>query len=132
MKKLFIMTLVSATIFFSCNKFDLLKELKEGKEAPENLCPVVAESAVPQAVRDSFKIRYPSTGVTTWFNKDGVAFCASFLSSGVEKLAQFSNDGSFVKEEIETHQEGEHEDSTTTAGGKLSGGCECETDNEKD
>lgn len=124
MKKLFILTLVSATIFFSCKK--------EGKEAPENLCPVVAESAVPQAVRDSFKSRYPSTVVITWFNKDGVAFCASFLSSGVDKLAQFSNDGSFVKEELESHQEGEHEDSTAT-GGKINGGCECETaDNEKD
>ena len=118
------MILVSAAIFFSCKK--------EAKEAPENLCPVVAESAVPQAVRDSFKIRYPSTAVTTWFNKDSAAFCAAFLSSGVEKLAQFANDGTFIKEEIETHQEGEHEDSTSAAG-KLNGGCECETaDKEKD
>ncbi|MDQ6609991.1 MAG: hypothetical protein M3Y85_09250 [Bacteroidota bacterium] len=117
MKKLIILTLVSAAIFFSCKK--------EAKEAPENLCPVVAESAVPQAVRDSFKIRYPSTAVTTWFNKDGVAFCASFLFSGVEKLAQFANNGSFIKEEIETNQNGEHEDSTS-ADGKLNGGCECE------
>ena len=124
MKKLFILILVSATIFFSCKK--------EAKEAPENLCPVVVESAVPQAVRDSFKVRYTSTAVTTWFNKDGLAFCAAFLSSGVEKIAQFSNNGIFIKEEIETHQKGEHEDSTSGAG-KLTGGCDCEIpDKEKD
>jgi hypothetical protein len=87
----------------------------------------VVPSAVPQLVKDSFAARYPATNVTTWFNKDSVAFCAFFISSAnIEKLAQFANNGSFIKEEVETQQDGQHEDSTVT-GGKVTGGCECET-----
>ena len=103
---------------------------KESKEA-ENLCPVVAASAVPQVVKDSFAVRYPATIVTTWFNKDSVAYCAFFIISGVEKLAQFANNGTFIKEEIETHPEGEHQDNTGT-GGKTTTGCECETPHDGD
>jgi len=105
---------------------------KEAKEKAENLCPVVAASAVPQVVKDSFAVKYPATTVITWFNKDSVAYCAYFVTSAnVEKLAQFANNGSFIKEEIETHQEGEHEDSTGT-GGKTTTDCECETHKEGD
>ena len=125
MKKVLLLAVISATlIFFSCKK--------EGKEQPENHCPVVAASAVPQVVKDSFALRYPATNVITWFNKDGVAFCAYFLTSAnVEKLAQFADNGIFIKEEIETHQDGEHEDNTAT-GVKVNGGCECETHKEGD
>lgn len=120
MKKVFLLVAVSATIlFFSCKK--------DGKEKDENLCPVVAASLVPQVVKDSFAVRYPATSVTTWFNKDSVAFCAFFITSAnVEKLARFANNGLFIKEEIEMHQDGQHEDSTAT--GDKAGGCECDTE----
>jgi len=110
--------------FFACKK--------EGKEKTENACPVIAANLVPQVVKDSFAVRYPATTVTTWFNKDSVSFCAYFITSAnVEKLARFDNNGSFIKEEIELYQEVEHPDTTGT-GGKLSGGCECETHKETD
>ena len=112
-------TLSAAVIFISCKK--------ERKEKAENYCPVVTANLVPQVVKDSFTVRYPATTVTTWFNKDSVAFCAYFITTAnVEKLAQFANNGTFIKEEIEAHQDGQHEDSTGI-GGKVGGGCECET-----
>ncbi len=120
---LVMLTFITSVIFISCKK--------DGKEKTENACPVVAANLVPQAVKDSFAVRYPATAVTTWFNKDSVAFCAYFITSAnVEKLAEFANNGSFIKEEIETHQEGQHEDSTAT-GGKV-GGCECDTEKKGD
>ena len=125
MKNALLLFAVSATLLlFACKK--------DGKEKAENHCPVVAASLVPQVVKDSFAVRYPATTVTTWFNKDSVAFCAYFITpANVEKLAQFANNGSFIKEEIETHQEGQHVDSTGT-GGKVSSGCECETEKKGD
>ncbi|MDQ2719870.1 MAG: hypothetical protein M3Z26_08960 [Bacteroidota bacterium] len=125
MKKIFLITAVSVVaIFFACNK--------EGKEKSENICPVVAASAVPQAVKDSFAARYPATNVTTWFNKDSVAFCAYFITTGnIEMLAQFANNGSVIKEEIETQKNGQLEDSTGTVG-KVNGGCECDIHKEGD
>jgi hypothetical protein len=105
---------------------------KEGKDKIENACPLVAANLVPQVIKDSFAVRYPATSVTTWFNKDSVGYCAYFITTAnIEKLTQFANNGSFVKEEIEIHQNGEHQDSTGT-GGKVTGGCECETHKESD
>ena len=121
MKNILVIIVAGAVLLFSCNK--------EGKDKEENLCPVVAASAVPQVVKDSFNVRYPSTTVTTWFNKDSVAYCAFFSVSGIEKLAQFTNNGTFIKEEIEMNREDEQEDST---GGKQTNGCECETGKEGD
>ena len=118
MKKLFAMIVAGTILFFSCNK--------EGKDKAETLCPVVAANLVPQVVKDSFAVRYPGTTVTTWFNKDNVAFCAFFTISNVEKLAEFANNGTFIKEDIEMDHDGEQEDSTGT-GGKPITGCECET-----
>ena len=123
MKKIFLMALVATAIFFSCKK--------DGNEKAENLCLIVAESLVPQAVKDSFVVMYPAIIVTTWFYKDSSGYCALFTISAVEKLAQFAPDGSFIREEIETHQDGENEDSTGT-GGKVTTGCECETHKEHD
>ena len=55
------------------------------------------------------------------------------MVAATEKLAQFNPDGTFIKEEIETHQEGELEDSTTTGGVKITTtGCECEVHKEHD
>ncbi len=121
MKKILCAVLIFVPlIFFACEK----------KEKAENLCPVVAAESVPQIVKDSFALRYPATNVTTWFNKDSVAFCAHFITStNIEKLAQFTNSGSFIKEETEANQVGQHEDSTGTVG-KVNG-CECDTHKEE-
>ena len=116
MKKVFLGVIITAVVFISCSK--------EGNENDENLCPVVAAGLVPQVVKDSFAIKYPATAVTTWFNKDSVAYCAFFTISGVNKLAQFANNGNFIKEEIEIEQEGDHQDTT----GKTTG-CVCEVQN---
>ena len=117
-KTLLLITVPVVLIFFACKK--------ETKEKSEKLCPAVAASAVPQVVKDAFTVKYPATNVISWFNKDSVAFCAYFkTSANIEKLAEFANNGSFIKEEIETNQNGQHEDSTGTSG-KLPGGCECE------
>ena len=110
-----------------------LVSCEKGKnEKAENLCPVVAESAVPQAVKDSFGVRYPSTTVNTWFYKDSSSYCAFFITAAsIEKLAQFSSNGNFISEEIETNQDGQHEDNDSTATGpKATTGCECETHKE--
>lgn len=124
MKKVLLAILLSApAIFVACEK-------KE-KEKDENACPIVAASAVPQAVKDSFAMRYPATTVTTWFNKDSEAFCAYFVTAAnEEKLVEFANSGSFIKEEIETHQEGQHEDSTAAV--SKGNGCQCEVNKEGD
>jgi len=123
MKKIFLIVSVTV-IFFACEK--------EGERNAENLCPIIAANAVPQEVKDSFTVRYPETNVITWFNKDSVAFCAYFIASPhQEKLVQFANNGSFIKEEIEIHQDGQHEDSSGI-GAKVNGGCECEIHKEGD
>jgi hypothetical protein len=127
MKKSFMLAIAAAAVFLSCEK--------EKAEKAENHCPVVAASAVPQIVKDSFSVRYPATTVTTWFNKDSVGYCAYFTTGGVEKLSQFANNGSFVQEQIEANQSGEHNDGTdtTATGGKVpAAGCECEIHSEKD
>lgn len=125
MKKVFLVVVISATtLFFACKK--------EGQEKVENHCPVVSESYVPQIVKDSFAVRYPATTVKTWFNKDSVAFCAYFITSTkLEKLVHFDNIGNFIKEEIESHQEGQYQDSTGT-GVKWSGGCKCEPEHNEE
>ena len=116
------MALIVLAFLISCEK--------GSKETAEKKCPVVATNLVPQMVKDSFMHRYPADSVRTWFNKDSVAYCAFFVSSGIEKLAQFSNSGDFIKEEIESNESKEHEDSTFT--GKTSDGCECEVHDEND
>jgi hypothetical protein len=127
MKKIFLLaTVLSIILFVACNK--------ESKEKSENTCPIVAASAVPQIVKDSFAARYPAVTVTTWFNKDSVAYCAYFMAASGNKLAEFANNGSFIKEEIEIHQEGQQEDTTGTAnvGKTPATGCECEIHKEHD
>lgn len=123
MKRLFLIAIISTVVFVSCKK--------EKGETKEKNCPVVAASLVPQVVKDSFMHRYSIDSVRTWFNKDSVAFCAFFVSSGgIEKLAQFSNDGNFIKEEIEANENNEHEDSTVA--GKPTTSCKCEVHDHHD
>jgi hypothetical protein len=116
MKNLLIISIIVIAFFSACNK-----EKKETKEKP---CPVVATNLVPQTVKDSFVHRYPTDSVRTWFNKDSIGYCAFFVSSGIEKLAQFNNSGNFIKEEMESNENKDHEDSTSAD--KTPAGCECE------
>ena len=115
-----LMALVSSLIIISCNK--------EGKkEGSENPCPVIAATAVPQVVKDSFAIRYPSMTVNTWFQKDSIGYCAYFIQPvNQKKLAEFSRTGAFISEEIDLDHDGNFEDSTGHSGTKVSGVCECE------
>lgn len=90
-----------------------LSSEKNDKEKAGNFCPVVAPSMVPLGVKYLFALRYTATNVTTWFNKDSVAFCTYFTtSSNIEKLSEFSNSRSFIRDQIETHQDGQRENST--------------------
>lgn len=127
MKHFFVLAAIATAALVSCEK--------EKAEKAENICPVVAASVVPQIVKDSFSVRYPATTVTTWFNKDNVGYCAYFTMGGIEKLSQFANNGSFVKEQIETNESGEHTDGidSTATGGKVpASGCVCEIHSEND
>lgn len=126
MKTFFSMAVIVLAFLISCKKGN-----NETAETPEKDCPIVAANLVPQVVKDSFMHRYPMDSVQTWFNKDSVAYCAYFISSGTEKLAQFSNSGNFVKEEIESNESNGHEDSTHT-GKTTTTGCECEVHDEHD
>ncbi len=116
MKNLLLISIIAIALFISCKK--------EKKETDEKQCPIVAANLVPKMVNDSFAQRYPTDSVRTWFNKDSVAYCAFFVSSGIEKLAQFSNSGNFIKEEIETNNDNQLEDSSGI--GKNTPGCECD------
>lgn len=124
MKKIVLSVLTATIVFIACSK-------DNKNEKSENTCPVVTVSMVPQVVKDSFAIRYPANTVITWFNKDSVGYCAYFAVAGIDKLAQFSNNGLFIMEELETNQEGQNEDSTATAGKDITG-CECDLHKEHD
>jgi len=104
----------------SCNQVEDLFD-KEKKEK-ENLCPVVEQSAVPQAVVDSFNSSFPGIAVTTWFDRDGTGFCALFIKESQETIAYFDLAGALIKTEVEVEQEGNHSDpeGEDTA-------CECDT-----
>lgn len=125
MKKLFAISslvLGLSAFFLGCEK-----EAPEN-EQPDNLCPVIASKFVPEAVTDSFAVRYPDIIVNTWFYKDSSSYCALIIRAGIEKLVQFSLTGNFIRETIETEQEqnGEHEDDDEPDGGKSEHGCKCE------
>jgi hypothetical protein len=112
-------TLVLSIPFSSCSK--------EGKYEDDNHCPVVAESAVPQIVKNSFAVRYPFMTVNTWFQKDSIGYCAYFIQPvNQKKLAEFTRDGLFISEKIDIDHDGNFEDSTGTSNPKIPGSCECE------
>jgi hypothetical protein len=114
---------ISSMMFFaSCSK----DGKKDGNET-ENHCPVIAATAVPQVVKDSFAVRYPSLTVNTWFQKDSIGYCAYFIQPvNQKKLAEFTKTGSFIMEEIDLDHDGNFEDSTGHSDPKLPGVCECE------
>lgn len=126
MKKLLILSLTAITFLLSCEK--------DHNETDENLCPVVEASNVPEAVKTAFNSRYSTQSVQIWFNKDNTGYSAFFLLNGIKKLVQFTNDGTFVKEEIKTDEEheGENKDTLATTGKLTNTGCECEIHKEDD
>ena len=110
MKKLLIIS-ISILFLASCEKLGL-----EKKDKP---CPVVAATAVPDAVIKAFQTKHPGITVKTWFNKDNNGYTALFDSNGKEALDFFDNSGNLQKEEIDgDNQNGNHDDD----------GCECETE----
>lgn len=109
-------------LLVACNK----EGKKEGNES-DNHCPAITASAVPQVVKDSFALRYPSMTVNTWFRKDSIGYCAYFIQPvHQKKLAEFTNTGVFTIEEIDIDHDGNFEDSTGHSGPKEPGVCECE------
>ncbi len=119
MKEFLAISLISTSLFVSCEK--------DKKESNEKKCPTVVANLVPQVVKDSFMHRYPADTVRIWFNKDSIDYCAYFISSAIVKFTRFSNSGNFVKEEFKNNNE--QEDSTVV--GKVATGSECEIpDNE--
>ncbi len=117
-----IIAIAGMVFFVACSK----EGKKDGNET-ENHCPVIAATAVPQAVKDSFTVRYPSLTVDTWFQKDSIGFCAYFIQLvNQKKLAEFTKTGSFIMEEIDLDHDGNFEDSTVHYNPKVPGVCECE------
>lgn len=114
--------LILSIPFTSCSK----EGKKDGNEN-EKHCPVIAASTVPQAVKDSFAVHYPSMTVNTWFQRDSVGYCAYFIQPvNQKKLAEFSVSGLFIAEEIDIDHDGNFEDSTGNSNPKVPGVCECE------
>ncbi|HYM93419.1 MAG TPA: hypothetical protein VET23_04720 [Chitinophagaceae bacterium] len=115
-------TIITAVFFISCTK----ESKKDSKEA-ENACPAIAATAVPQVVKDSFAVHYPSMPVITWFKKDSIGYCAYFIQPvNQKKLAEFSGTGLFLSEEIDLNHDGNFEDSASNSNIKIPGVCECE------
>lgn len=120
--KMILLAISVMGLLVACNK----EGKKEGNES-DNHCPNIAETAVPQIVKDSFAVRYPSMTVNTWFRKDSIGYCAYFIQPvNQKKLTEFTNTGVFIQEEIDIDHDGNFEDSTTHSGPKGPGGCECE------
>lgn len=113
-----VLTAAAIILFIACKK-------KETTEPEAAACPAISSSVVPAVVIDSFKSRYPSDSVLTWFRKDSIGYCAYFIMPVAQQtLAEFSNDGSFVQEEIDINHDGNFEDSTGESP-KNTTGCEC-------
>ncbi|MEI6765315.1 MAG: hypothetical protein WCM76_06710 [Bacteroidota bacterium] len=111
MKKLFII-LACAVILVSCEK------RKENK----NSCPVVPAEAVPVSVNSAFQEKYPNVVAEKWFNKDNTGYCVLITLNGQKKLCQFNTDGSFVNEQTDIEQQGDHQDNNDN-----NSSCECDT-----
>lgn len=119
MKKTIILSLALITCLTACEKMELFDRDKKDKP-----CAIVSSETLPSEVSVAFQTKYQGATVETWFNKDNIGYCALFTFNSVKTLAQFNNDGSFVKEETEVEQEGEHEDEDNDSG------CECEVEDD--
>lgn len=108
-------------IMASCEK---MKEINpfEKKDKHENVCPTVSPETMPSGVTTAFNQKYKGATGVTWFDKDGVSYCAVFSINGKETKALFNRDGSFNSEEVEQDNQGDHQNKDS--------GCECVLDNE--
>lgn len=109
---------ISLTMLVACSKMENNNPFS--KKEKHNSCAVVGSDVISANVLTAFQAKYPNATVDKWFNKDNTGFCALFTISGNKTLAQFNNDGSFVKEESNLEQDGNHQNNDE------SGGCECE------
>ncbi len=117
--KTFFLDIFIITILASCNK-------KDNHEPETRICPAINRNAVPVVVIAAFQNKYPSDSVDTWFRKDSIGYCAYFIQNdSVEKLAEFSNTGSFIQENIDYDNDGDFEDSASLSTHKITG-CACE------
>lgn len=114
MKKLLTFFIIAVSFLTACEK-------EKEQELP---CPVIDTKLIPAAVTSSYNVKYPNQNVITWFNKDNKGYCAYLLNNGVKTLALFSNDGSFIKEELtdKNHEGGKGENDDADEG------CDCEID----
>jgi hypothetical protein len=116
MKKLFALLIIALSFLTACEK-------EKEKDLP---CPVIDAKLIPAAVASTFSIKYPNQVVITWFNKDNKGYGAYLLNNGVKTLALFTNDGSFIKEEVKgMHQEGEGDKDENEDDEE---GCDCDID----
>ncbi len=121
-----ILFLLALIVFFACKKEgDAEREMK-----PANLCTIVLADSVPVAVKNAFAVKYSKQTVIKWYSKTGAGYVAYFKNFGVNMLALFTADGTFVKDETEINnqQQGQYTDSASFAGKNLGIGCECELD----
>ncbi len=114
MKKILIPMIIALSFLTACEK-------ENEDELP---CPVVDAKLIPSAVTGSFNVKYPGRDVITWFNKDNKGYGAHLLNNGVKTLALFSNEGSFIKEEVKGkhHEGGKDEENDDEEG------CDCDID----
>ena len=110
MKKTLTLLIIALSFLTSCEKEELH-------------CPVIDAKLIPSSVRSSFSFKYPKQEVITWFNKDNKGYGAYLLNNGFKILALFSNDGTFIKEEVKGkhHEGGKNKDDDDE-------GCECDID----
>lgn len=115
MKKSLTLLIIALSFLTACEK-------EKEKELP---CPVIDVKFIPSSVTGSFSGKYPKQEVIKWFNKDNKGYGAYLLNNGVKTLALFSNDGSFIREEVkgQHHERGQHDDDDDDEDG-----CDCEID----
>lgn len=111
------MIVIFAMVVASCEKGDFHLFEKKHKD---KICATVPTELVPRAVKDAFTAKYPDITINTWFKKDDEGYTALFTNNGVQTRTQFSNDGTFVNEEVDSN-DGEHKDDS---------GCSCELNSE--
>lgn len=125
MKKVALAIFLVSTLL-SCEDIDFENPFK--KDRKEKPCPTVNSESMPLSVTATFNEKYPNSSSVIWFNKDGKAFCASFTFNGNKILAQFSNEGVFIKEESDFDQDGEHQDENDDDENDDDEGCNCDTE----
>jgi len=107
--KIKILFLALTAIFASCEKHKCEKQ---------NICPFITSESLPEELPSTFSQKYSGAANVTWFNKDGVSYCAVFTLNGQKMKALFDKSGTFVSETYQ--QKGKHHE-------EKENGCECES-----